>query len=356
MRYNYLGRSGLKVSNFSLGTWISSYEPEKVDSYINIIKQAYSLGINFFDTAEGYGLGKSELVLGRAIKELNVPREKLVIATKIFWGQKQGSSEDLTNEIGLSRKHIHEAIKKSLQRLQLSYVDIVFCHRYDYDLELEEVCRSMHEIVKSGQTLYWGTSNWPAAYISAAIELCRAKGWHEPVAEQSQYNLLYREEMEKDYIPLFTRYGYGATVWSPLADGLLTGKYNNGKKDEGRLINPEKRNRRFGNQDPDKIFEALKNFESFAKNEGFSMAQMALAWTIANSNTSTCILGASSILQLEENLKSLELAQKWKREFEDELDKIFGTVPFLMESFKTFGKKVMNRKRTLRIDPEPSTI
>ena len=345
MQYVYLGRSGLKVSKLSFGNWLTADDTAKHEEQAKIFKRAYELGINFFDTAETYGFGKAEISLGNALKEMNVPREKLVISTKLFWSMNR--NDNPVNENGLSRKHIHEGIRNSLRRLGLDYVDITFCHRFDYDVQLEEICRSMSEICEKGLSLYWGTSEWPAAYISAAIELCRAKGWHEPVAEQCQYNMLVRQKMESDYIPLFTRYGYGTTIWSPLAGGLLSGKYNDGTKHPGRFDQDYLWQVNMGEKKREKTLKILNGLAEIAKKRGYSQAQLALAWTLANSATSTCILGASRIEQLEENVKALDLFKEWKKECEKEIEELLDNTPPTENTYKMEGKAVLNRERML---------
>lgn len=349
MQYVYLGRSGLKVSRLSFGNWLTANEEAKHAEQIAIIKRAYELGVNFFDTAEVYGFGQGEKALGKAIKELNVPREKLVISTKLFWSV--NNADKPINENGLSRKHVHEGIRNSLKRLDLEYVDIVFAHRFDFDLQLEEICRSMSEICDKGLSLYWGTSEWPAAYISAAIELCRKNGWHEPVAEQCQYNMLVRQKMEADYIPLFTRYGYGTTIWSPLAYGLLSGKYNDGKRDVGRLTDDNLWSRHMSDKKRDNTLRILNGLAAIAKKLGYTQAQTCLAWTLANSATSTCIFGATRIEQLEENIKSLELLDKWRKEIDTEIEELLDNKPPTEDNYKWEGRLPLNRERMLKLKP-----
>lgn len=345
MKYSFLGKSGLKVSRLSFGNWVTANDEANHQSQIDIIKRAYELGINFFDTAETYGYGKGEEALGKAIKALNVPRNKLVISTKIFWSTP--NTERPVNENGLSRKHIFEGIRASLKRLDLEYVDIVFCHRFDYDVELEEICKSMNDVVEKGYAFYWGTSEWPAALIAAANELCARFGWHAPVAEQCQYNMLVRDKMEKDYLPLFARYKTGTTVWSPLAYGLLSGRYNDGNNTEGRLTDNNLWERHMSAKKKDRTLKILAELAEYAKSLGVTQAQLCLAWVLANSATSTCILGASKKQQLEENVKSLELLASWKKEYDDKIDDILGNKPEAEVNYKHDPRPTLSRHNLL---------
>mmetsp|Transcript_54036 Transcript_54036/g.74095 ORF Transcript_54036/g.74095 Transcript_54036/m.74095 type:complete len:235 (-) Transcript_54036:471-1175(-) len=222
MIYRYLGNSGLKVSVFGFGNWLNSHKEESYIVTRDCIKAMFDAGVNFFDTAEIYGNGVAETVMGRAFKELEFRREDLVVSTKIMHC---GSGP---NDCMLQRKHIVEGLQNSLKRLQLDYVDVVFCHRPDYETPIEETCRAMHYLVESGLTFYWGTSEWTAARIEQAIAFCEAKGLHKPIVEQPQYNMLVRDRFEKEYRDIFMSHGYGTTIWSPLASGILAGKYNDG--------------------------------------------------------------------------------------------------------------------------------
>lgn len=227
MVYRYLGNSGLQVSVLSFGNWLNSNTQEDYELTRDAIKKCYDAGVNFYDTAEIYGSGNAESLMGRAFEELKLPREELVISTKLFKiGQK-------VNDTFLSRKHIIEGIKNSLKRLKLDYVDVLFCHRPDYETPLEETCRAMSWVIDQGWAFYWGTSEWPADRISKAVELCDRLNLHKPIVEQPQYNLLWRSRFEKEYRRLFSEYKMGTTIWSPLAGGILSGKYNDGNIPEG---------------------------------------------------------------------------------------------------------------------------
>lgn len=227
MEYRYLGNSGLKVSVLSFGNWLNSNKPEDYEITRDAMKLCFEAGVNFFDTAEIYGMGQAETLMGKAFKELNFKREDLVVSTKIF---KVGPG---VNDTFLSRKHIVEAIHNSLKRLQLDYVDVVFCHRPDYETPLEETCRAMHWIIENNKAFYWGTSEWPADRIAKAIELCERLNLHKPIVEQCQYSMIVRDRFESEYRRIFSESKYGTTIWSPLAGGILTGKYNEGVIPEG---------------------------------------------------------------------------------------------------------------------------
>jgi voltage-dependent potassium channel beta subunit len=227
MEYRYLGNTGLRVSILAFGHMLTTETPDAYEFYKAAVKRCYEFGVNYFDTAEVYSAGLAETQLGRVLKELEIPRENLVISTKIF------RSGFLPNQLFLSRKHIIEGLNNSLKRLQLDYVDIVFCHRPDYDTPLEETCKAMSYLIEQGKAFYWGTSEWPADRISKAIELCERLNLHKPVVEQSEYNMLIRDKLEKNYRRLFSENGYGTTIYSPVAGGLLTGKYKNGEMPEG---------------------------------------------------------------------------------------------------------------------------
>jgi aryl-alcohol dehydrogenase-like predicted oxidoreductase len=227
MEYRYLGNSGLKVSVLSFGNWLNSDKPEDYEITRDAMKVSFDAGVNFFDTAEIYGFGQAETIMGRAFKELGFKREEIVVSTKLI---RSGTG---VNDTFLSRKHIIEGITNSLKRLQLDYVDVLFCHRPDYDTPLEETCRAMSWVIDNNKAFYWGTSEWPADRITKAIEICERYNLHKPIVEQPQYSMLVRDAFEKDYRRLFSEYKYGTTIWSPLAGGILAGKYNDGVAPEG---------------------------------------------------------------------------------------------------------------------------
>ena len=227
MEYRRLGNTGLKVSVLGYGNWLNSNDKEAYDFTRDSIKECLQMGVNFFDTAEIYGMGEAERQMGSAFKELNVRRESIVVSTKIW---KIGGG---VNDVMNSRKHIIEGLKNSLARLQMDYVDVVYSHRPDYECSLEETCRAFHHCIEMGLCFYWGTSEWTAQRIAAAIGICEKNGWHKPVVEQPQYSMVRREKFEKDFHYVFADYGYGSTIWSPLCGGILSGKYNDGSAPEG---------------------------------------------------------------------------------------------------------------------------
>ena len=350
MLYRPLGRTGIKVSVLSFGNWVTGHTKEAEETQIKCVKLAWENGVNFFDTAEVYGFGVAEDIMGKALKNLNVDRNKLVVSTKLFWSNREGFSVNMN---GLSRKHIVEGMKNSLKRLQLDYVDIVFCHRPDFNTPLEEVCKAMSSLIDKNQAFYWGTSEWPPCMIAQAIEMCNRLNLHGPKVEQCEYSLVIREKMEREYRYLFREFGMGTTIWSPLKSGLLTGKYNSGEKLEGSRFatNPmltriwdkymsdeTKRNEFVGK---------LVKLEKIAKELGGTLPQLALAWTVANLDTSTCILGASKVSQLEENLKSLELLAKWTPELEKRIEEIIGNRPEDWTDYLTWDK--MEPRRMTRL-------
>jgi len=302
MNYRRLGRSGLQVSELSLGSWVTFGSQVDVDAAAECMSAAYDAGVNFFDNAEVYARGKSEEVMGAALKKLGWRRGSYVVSTKFFWGLNEGPNEQNT----LNRKYLLEAMNGSLKRLELDYVDLAFCHRADPSTPIEETVWAMHNIIEQGKALYWGTSEWAADEIVAAIEIAERHHLHKPVMEQPQYNMLSRERFEKEYARLFRDYGYGSTTWSPLASGMLTGKYNDGipADSRGTLKGYEWLLPRLTDAAALTKVRALK---PVADELGCTMAQMALAWCLKNPNVSTVITGASRVSQVQENMKALDI-------------------------------------------------
>ena len=325
MEYRYLGNSGLRVSVLSFGNWLNSNNQEDFEITRDAMKKCFENGVNFFDTAEGYGFGKAEEVMGKSIKALEFKREDIVVSTKIF---KIG---DGPNEGFLSRKHLIEGLNNSLSRLQLDYVDVVFCHRPDFDTPLEETCKALSWLIDQGKAFYWGTSEWPADRISKAIELCDKLNLHKPIVEQPQYNMFIRDRFEKEYRRIFAENKYGTTIWSPLAGGILSGKYNDGKIPEGSRFDKHKLDfvwQKYMNEEKrETTLTKLNKLADFAKELGYSQAQLALAWAIANTDVSTCMLGFTRLEQVDENLKALELYYKWTPEIEKTVNDILGNTP-----------------------------
>lgn len=329
MEYVNLGRSGLKVSRLSYGNWVNSKGGQS-DVIDDCVAWCYKRGINFFDTAEMYSMGDGERQLGHAIKKLGVPRDELVISTKLYNGNKK-DTKNHQNLIGTSRKHLLEGINTSLKLLDMDYVDIMFLHRFDPTTPMTETILAIKEMLNSGKILYWGTSEWQGVRIMEAMHLCDKFGVARPVAEQCQYNMLVRNKMEREYSILFDEYGLGTTIWSPLASGVLTGKYNEGIPDGSRFAeNPELMvvfNRILGDDIKEATVKKLRDIEALAKELDMKMAQLALAWTLVYNNTSTCILGASKVEQLEENFKALELVSKLTPEILQRINKILNNAP-----------------------------
>jgi len=302
MNYRRLGSAGLKVSELSLGAWVTYGGQVGEEMSTKCMSAAYDLGVNFYDNAEAYARGNAETVMGNVIKKLGWRREDIVISSKVFWGGKGPNDE------GLSRKHIYEACRNSMKRLQLDYLDLFFCHRPDPSTPIEETVRAMDDLIRQGKILYWGTSEWSAADIMRAYGLARELGLTPPQMEQPQYNMFHRDRVEKEYLPLYREIGLGTTTWSPLASGLLTGKYNDGVPSNSRAALPGYgwlKERVLAPQNIAKV----KKLEPMAKELGCSMTQLALAWARRNENVSTVITGATSPDQVKENFGSLEFVQ-----------------------------------------------
>ncbi|MCX6079849.1 MAG: aldo/keto reductase [Chloroflexi bacterium] len=322
MNYRRLGRSGLQVSELSLGSWVTFHTQVDVDAAMECMAAAYEAGVNFFDNAEIYANGKSEEVMGLALKKLGWRRSSYVVSTKFFWGLNEGVNEKNT----LNRKRLFEAIDGSLKRFDMEYVDLVFCHRADPNTPIEETVWAMHNIVEQGKALYWGTSEWPAADIVSAIEIAERHHLHKPVMEQPQYNMLARDRFEMEYARLFTDYGYGATIWSPLASGLLTGKYNDGipSDSRGALKGYEWLLPRFTSAEK---ISKVKGLQAIADELSCSAAQMAIAWCLKNPNVSTVITGASRVSQVHENMKALDVIEKLSPEVIGKIEAVLQNKP-----------------------------
>ncbi|MBM3152994.1 MAG: aldo/keto reductase, partial [Chloroflexi bacterium] len=290
MEYRRIGRSGIKVSVLSLGAWVTFSNQVDQDSALEMLAAAYGAGVNFFDNAEVYAGGKAETIMGAALKKLGWRRGSFLVSTKFFWGLNRGVNEQNT----LNRKRIMEAMDGSLKRLGLDMIDLVYCHRPDPDTPIEETARAMNDLIVQGKALYWGTSEWSADEIRAAWMVADRNGWHKPITEQPQYNLLWRERVEKEYIRLYSDLGVGLTTWSPLASGLLSGKYSQGipKDSRGALKGYEWL--RGSLTDPQKI-DTVKKLKPVADEIGCSLAQFSIAWCARNPNVSTVITGASRV-------------------------------------------------------------
>ncbi len=320
MNYRRLGKAGIKLSALSLGAWVTygGQVGEKVAK--DCMSAAREHGVNFFDNAEAYANGNAEVVMGNVIKELGWRREDIVVSTKIFWG---GPGP---NDTGLSHKHIIEGVNNALRRLQLDYVDLVFCHRPDPNTPIEETVRAYDEIIRSGKAFYWGTSEWSAAEVMRADGLARQYNLTPPTMEQPQYNMFTRERFEKEYDILFRELGYGTTIWSPLASGLLSGKYNQGIPEGSRATLEGYEWLRKNVITPERI-DKVKQLVPIANDLGCTMAQLALAWCLKNPNVSTVITGASKPEQVHENMKALEVVPKLTPEVMAKINSILGNDP-----------------------------
>ena len=305
MEHRRLGRSGLQVSVLSFGSWVSFGTQMDTGQARDCLAAAFDAGVNFFDNAESYAGGESERIMGRAIQELGWDRATYVISTKLYWGIHEGVNMRYT----LNRKYLGQAIDGSLDRLGLDFVDLLFCHRPDPNTPIEETVWAMSDIVSSGKALYWGTSEWAADEIRGAIEIAERHHLHKPVTEQPQYNLFERRRFEREYARLFDECGYGATIWSPLASGLLTGKYRDGVPDDSRgaLAGYDWLAKRLTDEQAIRRVEALR---PIADELGCSLAQMSLAWCTKNPNVSTVITGASKPNQVAENFAALDVIPK----------------------------------------------
>jgi len=331
MEYRHLGSSGLQVSALSYGAWVTFSNQFKEDLAYELMKTAIDSGINFFDNAEVYANGEAEIVMGKALKIGGWKRSDLVISTKIFWGGKG------PNDLGLSRKHIIEGTDAALARLQLDYVDLIFCHRPDIRTPIEETVRAMNFIIDQGKAFYWGTSEWSAEQIRTAYEIARREHLIPPTMEQPQYNMFVREKIEKEYLPLFDEFGLGTTIWSPLSSGILTGKYNDGIPENTRvtLKGYEWLKDRIESDEGRQQIEIVKKLTPVAEKLGGTMAQLALAWCLKNKNVSTVITGATKIEQLNDNLGALDLVEKLTPEIMTHIDNILGNKPTPPIDFRT---------------------
>ncbi|KAJ8112216.1 hypothetical protein OPT61_g5370 [Boeremia exigua] len=327
MEFRRLGPAGLKVSLFSLGGWLTYGGTQKGNIVKECMEAAFQNGINFFDTAEVYSAGQCEIEMGVAFSELAWPRDEYVLSTKVFFG----TSRKEPNTRGLSKKHIIEGLKSSLKRLQHDYVDVVFAHRHDPDVPMKEIVEAFTQAIHMNLAYYWGTSEWSAAQIQEATEIAEKYNLIAPIVEQPQYNAFHRERFEKEYAPLYEKFQYGTTVWSPLASGLLTGKYNEGIPDDSRFAN----NKEFFKNTLDKLksdegqakIEKVKKLTKVAERLDASVAQLALAWTAKNPNVSTVILGASKVQQVHDNCAALKLLPKLTPEIMEEIEGILGNKP-----------------------------
>ncbi|WP_130649242.1 potassium channel beta subunit family protein [Egicoccus halophilus] len=317
MQYRRLGHAGIKVSVLSFGSWVTFKNQVDVQRAIECLDAAKQAGVNFFDNAEAYAGGESERIMGQAIRELGWKRHEFLVSSKYFWGLHDGPNTSNT----LNRKYLLEAIEDSLDRFDLDYLDLVYCHRPDPETPIEETVRAMSDAIERGWALYWGTSEWSADEIRAAWDVADRHGWHKPVVEQPQYNLFHRRRVEKEYARLYDDIGLGTTIWSPLASGLLTGKYLDGVPEgsRGALEGFGWLAEQLTNEQQNAIVRQLKEV---ADELECSLAQLALAWCAKNPHVSTVITGASRVEQVHENMRALEVLPKLTDDVLDRIDEI----------------------------------
>jgi voltage-dependent potassium channel beta subunit len=305
MNYRRVGRSGLKVSELSLGAWITFGGPVPQDTALQCMQAAYEAGVNFFDNAEVYSRGNAEKSMGDAFHRLGWDRSSFVVTTKFFWGLAEGPNRRNT----LNRKYLMDAVDGSLRRLRLDFVDIAYCHRPDPETPVEETVWAMHDMVERGKALYWGVSEWDAGRIREAYEIAERHHLRAPVTEQPQYNLFHREKVEREYLPLYRDFSMGVTSWSPLASGLLSGKYNAGVPAGTRLAAENMAWLRDDVLAPGRV-EKVVRLGAVAKDLGCSTAQLALAWCLKNPNVSSVITGATRVEQVRENMAALDVVAR----------------------------------------------
>jgi voltage-dependent potassium channel beta subunit len=320
MNYRRLGKSGLQVSELSFGAWVTFAQQITEETAEELMTIAYDAGVNFFDNAEAYANGKAEIVMGNILKRRGWARDTFVVSSKVFWGG------DLPNQEGLSRKHVFEACHAALRRLRVDYLDLYFCHRPDPATPIEETVRAMSDLIHQGKVLYWGTSEWSAEQILEAHRIARELHEVPPTMEQPQYNMFHREKVETEFAPLYETVGLGTTVWSPLASGLLTGKYNEGDPGETRisLENYEWLREQFESTEARSRLAKVKMLAEVADDLGTTLPRLALAWCLKNPHVSTVITGASKPEQVRENMKASEVVRQLTSEVMTRIDAILG--------------------------------
>ncbi len=318
MNYRHLGRAGIQVSELSFGSWVTFHTQSGLDAVVEMMSAAYDAGVNFFDNAEGYAEGNSEELMGAALKKLGWRRGSYLVSTKLFWGLESGPNERNT----LNRKYLLESIDGSLKRFCLDYVDLLYCHRADPTTPIEETVWAMHNIIERGKALYWGTSEWEAAEILSAIEIAERHHLHKPIVEQPVYNLFERHRFGPEYDAVYKEHRYGSTTWSPLASGLLTGKYNDGipADSRGAVEGLDWLQDRL--QDEKRLSQVVA-LQPLAAAMGATLAQFSIAWCLQNPSVSSVITGASRVAQLQENMKALAFVDKFTPEVLQAIDAIF---------------------------------
>ena len=323
MDYRRLGKSGLQVSEFSFGSWVTFGKQVDGGDAISLMSTAYDAGVNFFDNAEGYEAGNSETLMGDALASLKWTRDSFIVSSKVFWGGTKPTQR------GLSAKHVTEACHAALKRLRVDHLDLYFCHRPDIDTPIEETVRAMHNLIAQGKVLYWGTSEWSAQQITEAHLVARANNLTPPTMEQPQYNLFERQKVEADYAPIYDTFGLGTTIWSPLASGLLTGKYNDGIPSDSRVNLPgyEWLREQVQSDDGKARLGMVKALAELAAEVGMPVHHLALLWCLQNPRVSTVILGASRSAQLQDNLSALASKPKMTPEVMEAIEAIVQNRP-----------------------------
>ena len=330
MEYRRLGKSGLKVSALSFGSWVTFNNQIDIDKAVDIMKVAYDAGVNFFDNAEIYAHGQSELIMGHALQKLGWSRDSYIVSSKVLWGAVPDAKP---TQAGLSRKHIVEACHQAMARLQVDYLDMYFCHRPDPESPMEEVVRSMTELIQQGKVFYWGTSEWSAQQLMEAHSVARQYNLIPPTMEQPQYNMFHRERFEVEYGRLYDTLGLGTTIWSPLASGMLTGKYNDGVPDDSRVNLPgyEWLRDMFASEEWQQRLQIVRELTQMADEMGTTMARLAIAWCLKNPNVSTIILGASRVSQLEENLAAMDAVALLTDDVMEKIEAVLDSKPTPMD-------------------------
>ncbi len=330
MEYRYLGASGLKVSALSFGSWVTFGNQMNIDKAYDCMHAAYEAGVNFFDNAEVYAAGQSEEIMGQVIKKAGWKRSDLVLSTKIFWGG------DGPNDRGLSRKHILEGTDAALQRMQLDYVDLLYCHRPDRHTPIEETVRAMNHVIQQGKAFYWGTSEWSAQQIQEAITIAQREHLIAPTMEQPEYNMFQRERVEQEYANLYERFGLGTTIWSPLASGVLTGKYNDGIPEGSRMSvdGYDWLRKKLESPEGHQKLAKVRQLTALAQELGIPMAGMALAWCLKNPRVSSVITGASRVEQVEQNMDALDYLEKLDTGVMQQIEEILDNRPEAQPDFR----------------------
>lgn len=351
MIYRFLGRTGMKVSVIGLGTMaFKELTPEKINGCYECITKAYEKGVNFFDTAERYGDGTTETILGQCIKKAGWARKDFVLSTKIY------HCGNGPNDSFLSRKHIIEGVTASLSRLQLDYADILFAHRYDPATPIEETCRAFNWLIDAGRAFHWGTSEWTAEQIMEAFECCDRLGLIRPAVDQVEYSLLARHKLEVEFVPLFEKFGYGTTTWSPLAGGFLTGKYSQGSARENARYSDAKMDPLVHNimnvyigKDEEKFYKKLRALGEIAKEMKCTQPQLALAWVLVNKDVNTAVMGSSNVEQLTDNLNALDVAKRWTPEVEKKIEELMQNKPKPDINYRTWEPFPDRRSTSLEL-------